>query len=235
MKKYLNISYPFLLFHVIAIVGVIMTPFDWKWIGVAVGTYLFKTFFLTGGYHRYFTHKSFELNRFWQFVFAFLGGTNGQKSALWWAAGHRYHHKYSDTPLDIHSPKHQRWLCHGGWVLFKQHTELKKEFIPDLLKFPELVWLHKYHALPIFLWSILMYSLWGWMGVLWGTMVSSLMNWHGTFIVNSLSHMWGDQPFESKDDSRNSFILALLTMGEGWHNNHHAYSQSANHGFTGGK
>lgn len=227
----LNISWPFLIFHLVGIFGVILTPFSWYWLSFGIGTYFFKTFFLTAGYHRYFTHKSFEMNRFWQFIFAFLGATNGQKSALWWAAGHRYHHKFSDTPEDIHSPLHQKWESHGGWVLLKKHTELKTEFIPDLLKFPELVWLHKYQFLPIFSWTILMFIVGGWNAILWGTFISSLMNWHGTFIVNSLSHIWGSQPFESNDNSRNSFIIALLTMGEGWHNNHHAYSKSANHGF----
>lgn len=231
MKKYLDISYPFLFFHLVPIIGIYYIPLSWHWVGIAIGTYLFKTFFLTAGYHRYFTHKAFSLNRFWQFVFAFMGGTNGQKSALWWAAGHRHHHKYSDQPEDIHSPHHQKWRSHGLWVLFKEHMDLKKEYIPDLLKFPELVWLHKYHALPFFIWMGLMYGIWGWGGVLYGSVISSVMNWHGTFLVNSISHLWGDQPFESHDQSRNSFILALLTMGEGWHNNHHAYSKSANHGF----
>lgn len=231
MKKLSNISWPFLLFHLIPVIGLFFIPLNLKWLSIMMGTYVFKHFFLTAGFHRYFSHKSFRLNRFWQFVFAFLGGTNGQKDALWWAAGHRYHHKHSDTPQDIHSPHHQGIRSHGLWVFFKEHTELKTSFIPDLIKYPELVWLHRHPFLPVMLWASLMYGLWGWGGVLYGCMISSLINWHATFTVNSLSHMIGEQDFESHDNSRNHWLIALITMGEGWHNNHHAYSKSANNGF----
>lgn len=226
-----NLSYPFILFHLAGIAGAILYPPTLNLLLLCLGTYILKLFLITAGYHRYFSHKSFKTSRAVQFIFAFLGATVAMKSAVWWAAGHRYHHKYSDKPNDLHTPVHNPWLCYGGWVLLRHHFEVKKEFIPDLIKFPELFWLHKYNYLPLFLSFIGLYFLGGLEFVFWGGVISSLLCWHAVFIVNSFSHIWGSQPYESHDQSRNNWLIALITLGEGWHNNHHYYPHSVNNGF----
>ena len=157
---------------------------------------------------------------------------SSQKGVLWWAANHRHHHKFSDLSEDIHSPLLTGfWWSHVGWILSVYYDETKWELIPDLKKFPELVWLNKYHQVPLVLYGATLYLLGGWSAFVWGFLVSTVLLWHGTFTINSLSHVYGTRRYVTTDTSRNNFWLALLTLGEGWHNNHHTYQSSANQGF----
>lgn len=225
-------SIPFFAFHILAIVLPFFAPFSWEMVALCVGSYSFRMFFVTSGYHRYFSHRSFKVSRWTQFWIAFVGTTAAQKGPLWWCANHRIHHRYSDQEVDVHSPvKHGFWWSHVGWILSKDHNETRWEEIPDLVKYPELVWLNRYPHVGATAYAIALFAAFGWAGFVWGFVVSTVVLWHGTFTINSLSHVYGSQRYATTDTSRNNFWLALITLGEGWHNNHHCYMASVNQGF----
>lgn len=222
---------PFLLMHV-ALIGVFFVPFHGWLVALCLGSYFIRMFAITGGYHRYFAHRSYKSGRAVQFFLAFLGGACVQKGALWWAANHRWHHKYSDKPEDIHSPVQRGFFwSHVGWILSDEHFPTRWEQIPDLAKFPELVFLNRYHLVPVVIYATSFYLLGGMPALVWGFVVSTVLLWHGTFSINSLAHVWGKARYQTSDASRNNFWLALITLGEGWHNNHHTYMSSARQGF----
>lgn len=179
-------------------------------------------FGVTAGYHRYFSHRSYRLGRPGQFLMAFLAQTSGQKGVLWWAAQHREHHRHSDGEHDIHSPwQHGFWWAHAGWILSNQHDHYDIKKVVDLSRFPELRWLDRYHWAPTM--GFAGFVLWaGGIGAfVWGYVVSTVLLYHFTFSINSLAHLFGSRRFNTPDHSRNNWLLALLTFGEGWHNNHH--------------
>jgi stearoyl-CoA desaturase (delta-9 desaturase) len=189
-------------------------------------------FAVTAGYHRYFSHRAYKMNRMAQFAMAWLASTSIQKGVLWWAAHHRLHHKNSDQPNDIHSPVQQGfWWSHVGWILSDIYNDTEWDQIPDLAKYPELVWLNRFYLIPPIAYAALLFALGGLPALVWGFVVSTVLLWHGTFTINSLSHVMGTIRYSTKDTSKNNFILALITLGEGWHNNHHCYMSSANQGF----
>jgi stearoyl-CoA desaturase (delta-9 desaturase) len=223
---------PFWAIHAAAIYGVYSVGFSWSGLGLAIALYYVRMFFVTGVYHRYFSHRAYKTSRFFQFLLAFGGGMCVQKGALWWAGHHRHHHKFSDMPEDLHSPRQQGTLwAHMGWILSREHNETPYDLIRDFARYPELVWLNKHHAVPPVLYAATLYALGGWSALVWGFGVSTVLLWHGTFTINSFSHVFGKRRFETTDDSRNNWFLALVTMGEGWHNNHHFYQSTANQGF----
>jgi stearoyl-CoA desaturase (Delta-9 desaturase) len=225
-------SGPFFAVHVLAVVGVAMSGWSWKGFALAIGLYYLRMFGVTGGYHRYFSHRTYRTSRFFQFVLAWLAQSSFQKGALWWAAHHRIHHKYSDTPKDPHSFRdYGFWYSHVGWILSKDTEETELRRVSDLARYPELMWLNKYHLVPGVLLGVGLFFAGGWQALLWGLFVSTSLLWHGTFTINSLSHWMGRRRYATSDDSKNSFILALVTMGEGWHNNHHYYQRSTRQGF----
>jgi len=223
---------PFWGIHVVAIAGVIATGWSWSGFALAIGFYYLRMFGITAGYHRYFAHRSFKTGRVFQFILAFLGTISTQKGVLWWASHHRQHHRYSDGPKDIHSPiQRGLWWSHLGWIICNRYERMDKNEVKDLVKFPELVWIQKYERVIVVLFAT-SFGVWGgFWAFLWGYCVSTVMLWHGTFTINSLSHVWGQRRYDTTDDSRNNFLLALITMGEGWHNNHHYYQRSAAQGF----
>jgi stearoyl-CoA desaturase (delta-9 desaturase) len=224
-------SVPFILFH-LAVLSVFLVPFSWKLVAVCLASYLVRMFGITAGYHRYFSHRSFKTGRVGQFALAFLGGMSLQKGALWWASNHRDHHRTSDTEQDIHSPKVQGFLwSHFLWFLATDYDETHWDRIEDLSRFPELRWINKYHWIPgTFLGAVLL--VFGGLPVfIWGFIVATVLLWHGTFTINSLAHVFGSRRYETGDHSANNFWLALITLGEGWHNNHHCYMSSARQGF----
>jgi len=224
-------SAPYILIHLLAL-GVFFFPFSWKLVALCVGAYYLRMFGITAGFHRYFSHRTFKTSRAFQFALAFLGGTSTQKGALWWGAHHRLHHRYSDTAQDTHSPIQDGfWWSHHGWILSSETEETHWDQIPDLAKYPELVWLNRYHLVPSLLFAVAIFLLTGWAGLFWGYFLSTVLLWHGTFTINSLSHVFGSQRYRTGDTSKNNFFLSLLTMGEGWHNNHHCYQASVNQGF----
>lgn len=222
---------PFVLAH-LACFAVIWTganPID---IWMAVSLYWIRIWGITAGYHRYFSHKTYSTSRWFQAFLAFVGGSSAQKGALWWASTHRIHHKYSDTIYDVHSPRqHGFWFAHFGWIFTKQTQERDYSNIKDLTKYPELVWLDKHQYMPAVVVAIATYLIGGWSGLVVGFFISTVATWHGTFMINSLAHVHGKQRFVTGDDSRNNWLLALLTLGEGWHNNHHYYQSCARNGF----
>lgn len=190
-----------------------------------------RIFGITGGFHRYFAHRSYKTSRAMQFMLAFLGTSAIQKGPLWWAGTHRLHHRYSDQPGDPHSPRVSFWHSHQGWIFEPQWSETRIEEIRDFAKFPELVWLNQWHVVPPILLAFFCYAVGGFSGLVWGTVISTVLCWHATYSINSLSHRWGRTRFETGDDSKNNVFLALLTLGEGWHNNHHRFMNSTRQGF----
>ena len=223
---------PYVLFHIVALVGVFLVPFSWAMVGWAVGMYYLRMFGITAGYHRYFSHRGYKTSRAVQFLLALLGTFSVQKGVLWWAAHHRDHHKYSDTELDIHSPTRRGFYwAHHGWILSHAYDATKYDRIKDFAKYPELRWLNEHWLAVQVAFGVGMYLLGGWDVLVWGFFVSTVVLWHGTFTINSLSHVYGTQRYVTGDTSRNNFWLALLTMGEGWHNNHHYYQSTARNGF----
>lgn len=222
-------SGPFWAIHA-ACLAAFFLPFHWYWVGLAVAFYYIRMFGVTAGYHRYFSHRSYKLHRVTQFLMAFLAESSAQKGVLWWASHHRVHHATSDTPADIHSPIQKGfWWAHVGWVLSGQYDEYDEALIRDFAKFPELRWISEHFLVPPVTLGVAMfvggflYGGWiaAWSALVWGFFISTVACWHGTYTINSLSHVWGGRRFPTTDDSRNNFVLALITMGEGWHNNHH--------------
>jgi stearoyl-CoA desaturase (delta-9 desaturase) len=223
----------FLLVHLAAIAGVVLVGFSWTGVALCVASYYLRMFAITAGFHRYFSHRAYRLSRVPQFLLAFLGQTSAQKGVLWWASNHRHHHKYSDRPEDIHSPvQNGFWWSHIGWILSGLYDETDYSRIPDLAKFPELHWLNRNQYAATMIYAVALYLAFGWTGLVYGYFLSTVLLWHGTFTINSLMHLFGRRVFPTADQSRNSMIFALLTMGEGWHNNHHYYPNSAAQGFT---
>lgn len=219
------------LVHVAAL-GVLALDFSWEGVALCLGSYYLRMFAITAGFHRYFAHRTYRMNRFWQFVMAFVGQTAAQKGVLWWAAHHRHHHRFSDQPEDIHSPVQKGfWWSHMGWILADEYEATEYEAIRDFTKYPELVWLDRNQFLAPMLYGLGLWLAFSWTGLFWGFFLSTVLLWHGTFAINSVTHVFGKRVFETRDTSRNSFILAIVTMGEGWHNNHHHFQASAAQGF----
>lgn len=222
---------PFLLVHLAALAApwVGVTWADLVLCGVLYGVRMFG---VTAGYHRYFAHRSYKTSRVFQFVLAFLAQTSAQKGVLWWAGHHRNHHRFSDTDRDLHSPVRQGlWWAHVGWILDPGHDQTPLEQIRDFEKYPELVWLNRNHLVPPLVLAALLLATGGLHALMWGFFVSTVLLFHGTFTINSLSHVFGSRRFRTADTSKNNLLLALITLGEGWHNNHHHYCSSANQGF----
>jgi stearoyl-CoA desaturase (delta-9 desaturase) len=214
-------------------------------VAVAAFLYVLRMFALTGFYHRYFAHRTFKTSRGWQFVFAVLGTSAVQQGPLWWAAHHRIHHRSSDQPADVHSPRVWGFLwSHAGWFLSRTTVKTRSEMVPDLACFPELRFLNRFHVLvPIGL-GLALYGLGAGLArvkpdlgtngaqmLVWGFSISTALLHHGSFTINSLSHLFGTQRYATGDSSRNNALLALITMGEGWHNNHHYYPGAVRQGF----
>ena len=200
-------------------------------VALCLGLFWLRLFAITAGYHRYFAHRSFKTSRAFQFVLAWLGCMAIQKGPLWWAAGHRRHHKYSDTELDMHSPRMGFWWAHQAWIFSGAFEKTDTDRIRDFARVPELAWLNRWHIVPPLLSAVFCYAVGGFSGLVWGMAISTTVLWHSTYTINSLMHRWGSQRYDTGDDSRNNFWLALLTFGEGWHNNHHHYMSSVRQGF----
>ncbi|MHB8872405.1 MAG: acyl-CoA desaturase [Myxococcaceae bacterium] len=224
-------SIPFFLMH-LACVGALWTGFSWKLVLAALVSYYVRMWAITTGYHRYFAHRSFKTGRVFGFVLAFLGATSAQKGVLWWAGHHRNHHRFSDTERDVHSPSRRGfWWSHVGWILSGRYDETPVERIRDFAAYPELRFLNRFHLLPPVLLAVAMLLLGGWPLLMWGFFISTVLLWHGTFTINSLSHVFGRRRYRTSDTSRNNWLLALITCGEGWHNNHHYHQNTANQGW----
>jgi stearoyl-CoA desaturase (delta-9 desaturase) len=223
-------SIPFIFVHFLPFLA-ILTGVTLKVVILAFVTFWVRMFFITGGYHRYFSHRSYRLGRVAQFVMAFGGTMAAQKGPLWWAANHRNHHQFSDTERDTHSPKRGFWWSHVGWILCDKWGESRHDKIRDFAKYPELRFLDKHDWIGPWTLGVICYLIGGWSGLLIGFFASTVVLWHVTFTVNSLAHVFGRRAYETSDTSRNSVLIALATGGEGWHNNHHRYPFAARQGF----
>ena len=235
---------PFIAMH-LAVLGVLLV--GWSPIAVlaAVGFYVLRMFAITAFYHRYFSHKAFSTSRLLQFVFAVIGASSVQRGPLWWAAHHRNHHVNSDRPPDLHSPVQKGfWWSHMGWFLSRKNFQTKLNRIKDFSRYPELRFLDRFDVVVPILFAISLFIAgdWlassypflgtnGWQMLVWGFVISTVVLYHCTFTITSLAHRFGSRPFATSDNSRNNFILAMLTLGEGWHNNHHFYPGSVRQGF----
>lgn len=236
---------PFVALH-LACLGVVWVGVSATAIATAVSLYLVRMFAITAFYHRYFSHRSFRTSRALQFSFAVLGATAVQRGPLWWASHHRYHHAHSDRASDPHSPLRHGFLwSHCGWFLANQSYATRRKLVRDLARYPELVFLDRYDALAptalatlLYLVGVLLAAVHPELGtsgaqlLVWGFCVSTVALYHGTFTINSLAHVFGWRRFPTPDRSRNNPLLALLTLGEGWHNNHHYFPGSVRQGFA---
>ncbi|MFZ1893689.1 MAG: fatty acid desaturase [Rhodoplanes sp.] len=222
---------PFLLAH-FACFAAFWTGITWSAVAICVALYWFRIFAIGAGYHRYFAHRAYATSRAFQLILAVLSQSTAQKSVLWWAAKHRHHHLHSDTEHDIHSPRHKGFIySHLGWIFTRRHDTADLRKVADLAQYPELMWLHRFQVVPAVALGALCFLAAGWPGLVVGFFWSTVLVYHATFCINSLAHVHGSQRYVTGDDSRNNWFLALLTMGEGWHNNHHAYQSSMRQGF----
>jgi stearoyl-CoA desaturase (delta-9 desaturase) len=234
-----GLNWPTIIVLVILHVGAIAALFMFSWANLAVT--LFLLWFATGlgismGYHRLHTHRSYQVPRALEYLFAVCGALTFEGGPIFWVATHRVHHQKSDRPGDPHSPREGAWWSHMVWMLVGEakhsNTRLMAKYAPDLAKDPFYVWLDHYHWLPNILLAVLLFKFGGIPMVLWGVCLRVVIGLHATWLVNSATHMWGSRRFATHDDSRNLWWVALITFGEGWHNNHHAHPTSARHGLA---
>lgn len=235
---------PFILLHISCLL-IFWAGFSWMALAALLISYTVRMFGITAGFHRYFSHRTFKTSRFFQFCLAFLGTSSAQKGPLWWAAHHRHHHKHSDTEKDVHSPvKRSLWWSHVGWILSDRFKATNTKMVKDLIKYPELKFLNDFHLLPPLALGAAIYGTGallnyyfpslgtsGFQLLVYGFIISTVLLYHGTFTVNSLAHVIGKRRFETNDDSRNNWFISLITLGEGWHNNHHRFPSSERQGF----
>ncbi|HEX4810206.1 MAG TPA: fatty acid desaturase [Bryobacteraceae bacterium] len=223
------------LFHI----GAIAALFCFSWQNLAVAAFLY--WFSTGlgislGYHRLHTHRSYKTPLFFEYLFAVCGALTLEGGPIFWVATHRIHHQNSDQKGDPHSPRDGAWWAHVGWLMFGEsnhnNTKAMAKYAPDLAKHRFYVWLNNYHWIPMVALGILLGLIGGLPMILWGVCLRVVVGLHATWLVNSATHMWGSRRFKTRDDSRNNWWVALMTFGEGWHNNHHAHPTSARHGLA---
>lgn len=235
---------PFVALHIglVSLYWVGWSPFA---VFLAVLVYVVRMFAITGFYHRYFAHKTFQTSRVTQFVFALIGASAVQRGPLWWAAHHRSHHMHSDQPQDVHSPHQHGFLwSHLGWFLSHANFNTQLDRVRELSRYRELCWLDRFDSLVPIAFALGLYGLGEWLQayapslhtsglqlIVWGFVVSTIALYHATFCVNSLAHVWGSRRYATRDHSRNNLFIAILTLGEGWHNNHHHFPGAAKQGF----
>ena len=237
-----------ILVHV-ASLGIFFVPCSYSLLIFTVITFFIRTFSWEGGSHRYFAHRSYKTSRTFQFILAVLAASAGQRGPLWWAWHHRLHHKYSDTELDLHSPLHKGfWYAHMGWFVDIKNINTDLDMVSDLSKYPELVFINKYHYLfPYLLMAIIFFvgeyttifgsEVAGLSAIIWGFFLSTMLSLQATFAVNTIMHgfmpsLFCYRTFPTNDTSTNNWLLAIFTMGASWHNNHHWFMSSARAGFN---
>jgi stearoyl-CoA desaturase (delta-9 desaturase) len=224
-----------ILLHTGAVAALFM--FSWRVFAATVFLYWMTIGLgISMGYHRLHTHRSYRVPRFLEYFFAVCGSLTLEGGPIFWVATHRLHHQKSDQPGDPHSPRDGAWWSHVGWILLGEtnhnNTRVLSKYAPDLAKDPFYVWLNNYHWVPLTILGVLLYAIGGLPLFLWAGCLRVVVGLHSTWLVNSATHLWGRRRFDTRDDSRNSWWVALLTFGEGWHNNHHAHPTSARHGLA---
>jgi stearoyl-CoA desaturase (delta-9 desaturase) len=220
----------FVAFHALAFAAL--------WTGVTrtslllcAAVFTFQLFSVTIGYHRYFSHRAFKTSRAMQFLLGFCAQTSVQKGVLWWASHHRYHHAHSDEDDDLHSPRHGVWWSYAGWIFDDASLQTRHDQVRDFERYPELRALNRFQYAPAAVLIAACLALGGWSGLVVGFVWGTILSHHATFANNCFAHIFGTRRYETADLSRNNWFLAVITFGEGWHNNHHRYASSARHGF----
>jgi stearoyl-CoA desaturase (delta-9 desaturase) len=210
--------------------AVLLVHFSWRVVAIAIASYLVRMWGLTAGYHRYFSQ--FKTGRVFQFVLAWLGASAFQNGPLWWASWHRAHHRHSDIDGDAHSPVLRGfWYAQLGWYYSGKHMRADTRNVADLARYPELCFIERFAWLPPLTFAFACFAAGGWAGLAWGFGLSTILVLHCVGLINSLGHLRGSRPYETGDGSRNNALLAAITLGDGWHNNHHHCMASARHGF----
>jgi stearoyl-CoA desaturase (delta-9 desaturase) len=228
-----------LLFMIVFHAGAIAALFFFNWKAVAVAAVLYFVGINLGiclGYHRLLTHRGYKVPRLLKYFLVTCGTLTLEGGPLYWVVNHRVHHQLTDRHGDPHTPREGGWWSHAGWVIYgkglSSQPELLRKYAPDILADRYLMLLSEYHWVPLMLLAVILFAAGGWPFVLWGIFFRVTLSLHATWLVNSATHMWGSRRFSTHDDSRNLWWVALLTGGEGWHNNHHAYPVSARHGLA---
>ncbi|MFL5783117.1 MAG: acyl-CoA desaturase [Bacteriovoracaceae bacterium] len=223
----------FIIIHLVAIWGLLKTPFHVSYLRFILALYFFKFFGFSGIHHRYFSHKAFKTSRLFQFVLSLWGNCTFMRGPHRFASGHRHHHRYSDAENDLHSPKNGLWQGWMGWFLDKSYHESNLESVDDLKKFPELEFINNhFYFVPWVASNLIIYLLGGLPALFWIGMLTTLLVWHVCFLTGIFFHKFGYQTYATDDDSRNNPLLCIITMGESWHNNHHQQMHAANVGHT---
>jgi fatty-acid desaturase len=222
-------------FHMAAIAALFF--FTWKGLFAAIALYWISLSFGIGmGYHRLLTHRSYKVPKWIEYSLAVCGTLALEGGPIFWVATHRMHHQFSDQEGDPHTPRDGRWWAHMGWLMFGEvgHCDARDSarYAPDLVRDRFHVLLSKYHYVPLVMVAALLFAIGGWPCVLWGIFLRVTVGLHVTWLVNSATHLWGSRRFATRDDSRNNWMVAALSFGEGWHNNHHAHPHSARHGLA---
>jgi len=223
------------VFHIGAVAALFM--FSWRNFAIAVVMYYIATGLgISMGYHRLHTHRSYKVPLWMEYFFAVCGTLTLEGGPIFWVATHRLHHQFSDQPGDPHSPRDGAFWSHVGWILFGEtnhnNTKMMSRYAPDLAKHRFYLLLTDWHWVPVTVTGLAMWAIGGLPMMLWGTFVRVVFGLHATWLVNSATHMWGARRFATRDDSRNTWWVALISFGEGWHNNHHAHPTSARHGLA---
>ena len=238
-NRYNKVSWITTIVLVIFHIGAIAALFNFSWTRLAVTAVLYWMaigFGIGMGYHRLLTHRSYKVPRFFEYFLAVCGTLCLEGGPIFWVATHRVHHQHSDQDGDPHSPTEGGFWAHMGWIMFGEakhnDTQAMSRYAPDLGKDPFYVWLNQYHYVPLVVLGLTLLAFGGWPMVYWGIFLRVVVGLHATWLVNSATHMWGARRFQTKDESRNNWWVAILTFGEGWHNNHHAHPTSARHGLA---
>jgi stearoyl-CoA desaturase (Delta-9 desaturase) len=221
---------PFFAIHALALAA-FQVGASAELIALAAALYVVRMFAITAFYHRYLSHRTYRTSRAFQLLLALLAGSAAQRGPLWWTAHHRHHHAHADREADAHSPRRHGLLwSHTGWFLARENFRTRVELVPDWVRYPELRFLDRFDALAPLALAAALHALGGWPWLVWGFGVSTVALYHATFAVNSLAHRFGTRRYETRDDSRNNALIALATLGEGWHNNHHRFPGRARQG-----
>jgi stearoyl-CoA desaturase (delta-9 desaturase) len=223
------------MFHV----GAVAALFFFSWQNAILAAFLWWVSGSLGigmGYHRLLTHRGYKTPKWVEYFLTFCGTLALEGGPIFWVATHRIHHQFTDKEGDPHSPRDGKWWSHMGWIItgqaMHQSTTELSPYVPDLRKDKFHVWISKWHWIPLTTLGIIILVTMGWQAVLWGIFLRTTIGLHATWLVNSATHLWGSQRFKTGDDSTNNFLIAILTFGEGWHNNHHAHPTSARHGLS---
>jgi len=223
------------LFHLGAIAALFMS--SWRNLLISMALYWITVGWgISLGYHRLHTHRSYKVPLWMEYFFAVCGTLTLEGGPIFWVATHRIHHQKSDQAGDPHSPHDGAWWAHMGWILWGEtnhnNTKLMSKYAPDLARHKFYIWLNNWHWIPMVALGVILLATGGWSLLFWGIFLRVVVGLHATWLVNSATHMWGNRRFTTKDDSRNNWWVALMTFGEGWHNNHHAHPTSARHGLA---